>query len=92
MPINNSSAISRTDSAILRCANPNVEEAHISFRVHPAKGWLVNKFAEITDYVQGGNMVIFTRNGYDYMMTMSFDAYKRLNDSVISELNRADDR
>lgn len=36
-------------------------------------------------------MVIFTRNGYGYMMTMSFDAYKRLNGSVISELNKTDD-
>ncbi len=87
MPINNSSAISRTDSAILRCANPDVEEAHISFRAHPVKGWLVNKVAVIADYVQGGNTVIFTRNGYGCMVTMSFDTYKRLNASVINELN-----
>ena len=25
---------------------------------------LRNKFAEIADYVQGGNTIIFTRNGY----------------------------
>ena len=51
---------------------------------------LRNKFAEIADYVQGGNTVIFTRNGYGCMVTMSFDAYKHLNDPVIGELNRAD--
>ena len=52
----------------------------------------MNKVAVIADYVQGGNTVIFTRNGYGCIVTMSFDAYKRLNGSVISELNRADDR
>ena len=41
---------------------------------------LRNKFAEIADYVQGGRPVIFTRNGYGCMVTMSYDAYKRLND------------
>ena len=51
---------------------------------------LRNKFAEIADYVQAGNTVIFTRNGYGCMVTMSFDAYKHLNDPVIGELNRAD--
>ena len=51
---------------------------------------LRNKFAEIADYVQGGNTVIFTRNGYGCMVTMSFDAYKHLNNPVIGELNRAD--
>ena len=51
---------------------------------------LRNKFAEIADYVQGGNTVIFTRNGYGCMVTMSFDAYKHLNDPVIDELNRVD--
>ena len=48
------------------------------------------QFAEIADYVQGGRPVIFTRNGYGCMVTMSYDAYKRLNDPVISELNQAD--
>ena len=47
-------------------------------------------FAEIADYVQGGNTIIFTRNGYGCMVTMSFDAYKHLNDPVIGELNKAD--
>ena len=51
---------------------------------------LRNKFAEIADYVQGGNTIIFTRNGYGCMVTMSFDAYKHLSDPVIGELNRAD--
>ena len=41
---------------------------------------LRNKFAEIADYVQGGNTIIFTRNGYGCMVTMSFEAYKHLND------------
>ena len=44
---------------------------------------LRNKFAEIADYVQAGNTVIFTRNGYGCMVTMSFDAYKHLNDPVL---------
>ena len=52
---------------------------------------LRNKFAEIADYVQNGNTVIFTRNGYGCMVTMSFDAYKHLNDPVIAELNRDDE-
>ena len=51
---------------------------------------LRNKFAEIADYVQSGRPVIFTRNGYGCMVTMSYDAYKRLNNPVISELNQAD--
>ena len=51
---------------------------------------LRNKFAEIADYVQSGRPVIFTRNGYGCMVTMSFEAYKHLNDPLISELNRAD--
>ncbi len=51
---------------------------------------LRNKFAEIADYVRNGNTVIFTRNGYGCMVTMSFEAYKHLNDPVIAELNKAD--
>ena len=51
---------------------------------------LRNKFAEIADYVQGGNTVIFTRNGYGCMVTMSFETYKHLNDPVILELNQVD--
>ena len=51
---------------------------------------LRNKFAEIADYVQGGNTVIFTRNGYGCMVTMSFETYKHLNDPVIPELNQVD--
>ena len=46
---------------------------------------LRNKFTEIADYVQGGNTIIFTRNGYGCMVTMSFDAYKHLNDPANSE-------
>ena len=51
---------------------------------------LHNRFAEIADYVQGGHTVIFTRNGYGCMVTMSFETYKRLNNAVIDELNRVD--
>ena len=53
---------------------------------------LRNKFAEIADYVQGGNTVIFTRNGYGCMVTMSFDSYKHLNDPVLSELQQVDEK
>jgi len=52
---------------------------------------LRNKFAEIADYVQGGNTVIFTRNGYGCMVTMSFDSYKHLNDPVLTELREVDE-
>jgi len=52
---------------------------------------LRNKFAEIADYVQDGKTVIFTRNGYGCMVTMSFDSYKRMGDPVIGMLNRVDD-
>ena len=52
---------------------------------------LRNKFTEIADYVQDGNTIIFTRNGYGCMVTMSFDAYKHLNDPVIGELNIVDE-
>ena len=51
---------------------------------------LRNKFAEIADYVQDGNTVIFTRNGYGCMVTMSFDSYKHLGDPVLSELRKVD--
>ena len=53
---------------------------------------LRNKFAEIADYVQGGNTVIFTRNGYGCMVTMSFDSYKHLNDPVLAELQQVDEK
>lgn len=53
---------------------------------------LRNKFAEIADYVQSGNTVIFTRNGYGCMVTMSLETYKHLNDPVQSELQRIDAR
>ena len=52
---------------------------------------LRNKFAEIADYVQGGNTVIFTRNGYGCMVTMSFDSYMHLNDPVLTELRKVDE-
>ena len=51
---------------------------------------LRNKFAEIADYVQDGNTVIFTRNGYGCMVTMSFDSYKHLSDPVLAELHEVD--
>ena len=52
---------------------------------------LRNRFSEISDFVQGGKTVILTKNGYGYMVAMSFDAYKSWADPVVSELNRADD-
>ncbi len=51
---------------------------------------LRNKFAEIADYVQDGNAVIFTRNGYGCMVTISYDSFKRLGDPVLAELREAD--
>jgi len=51
---------------------------------------LRNKFAEIANYVQDGNTVIFTRNGYGCMVTMSFDSYKHMTDPVVRELNEVD--
>ena len=51
---------------------------------------LRNKSAEIADYGQGARPVSFTRNGYGCMVTRSYDAYKRLNDPVISGLKQAD--
>ena len=52
---------------------------------------LRNKFAEISDYVQSGHTVIFTKNGYGCMVTMSFDKFKVWSDPTIFELNRVDD-
>ena len=52
---------------------------------------LRNRFTEIADFVQGGKTVIFTKNGYGCMVTMSFDAYKAWSDPVVAELNHADD-
>lgn len=53
---------------------------------------LRNRFAEIADYVQDGNAVIFTRNGYGCMVTISYDVFKRMGDPVLSELREADRR
>ena len=52
---------------------------------------LRNKFAEIADSVQGGKTIVFTRNGYGCMVTMSYDTYKHLNDPVVAELNQVDE-
>ena len=52
---------------------------------------LRNRFSEISDFVQGGKTVILTKNGYGYMVAMSFEVYKSWADPVVSELNRADD-
>lgn len=52
---------------------------------------LRNRFAEVSDYVQSGKTIIFTKNGYGCMVTMSFDAYRSLSDPVLSELQRVDD-
>ena len=59
-------------------------------RIRPISD-LRNRFSEISDFVQGGKTVILTKNGYGYMVAMSFDAYKSWADPVVSELNRADD-
>lgn len=52
---------------------------------------LRNHFAEVADYVQGGNTVIFTRNGRGCMVTMSFDSWRNWADPVLAELRRADE-
>ena len=52
---------------------------------------LRNKFAEVSEYVQGGKTIIFTKNGYGCMVTMSFDSYKSISDPVLNELKRVDD-
>ena len=52
---------------------------------------LRNRFAEISDYVQNGHTVIFTKNGYGCMVTMSFDKFKTWSDTTLAELNRADE-
>ena len=45
---------------------------------------LRNRFAEVSDYVQSGKTIIFTKNGYGCMVTMSFDAYRALSDGILS--------
>lgn len=52
---------------------------------------LRNRFTEIADYVQSGKAVIFTKNGYGCMVTMSFDSFKAWSDPVIAELSNADE-
>lgn len=52
---------------------------------------LRNRFAEISDYVQNGKAVIFTKNGYGCMVTMSFDSFKAWSDPVLAGLNKADE-
>jgi len=51
---------------------------------------LRNKFSEVAELVQEGQPVIFTKNGYGYMVTMSYAAFKNLQDSVVVELNAVD--
>ena len=52
---------------------------------------LRNRFAEISECVQNGKTIIFTKNGYGCMVTMSFDSYKSLSDPVMNELRRVDE-
>lgn len=52
---------------------------------------LRNRFTEISDFVQNGNTVIFTKNGYGCMVTMSFDAYRAWTDPVLAELKKVDE-
>ena len=53
---------------------------------------LRNKFTEVAEYVQSGQPVIFTKNGYGYMVTMSYNSFKHLNDPVLAELNDVDEK
>lgn len=52
---------------------------------------LRNHFAEVADYVQAGNAVIFTKNGRGCMVTISFDSWKALADPILADLRRADE-
>ncbi len=52
---------------------------------------LRNRFAEVSDYVQNGKTIIFTKNGYGCMVTMSFDSYKSLSDPTLRELKIVDE-
>jgi len=49
---------------------------------------LRNKFSEVADLVQDGQPIIFTKNGYGYMVTMSYNAFKSIQDPVLAELKR----
>lgn len=53
---------------------------------------LRNKFSEVADLVQDGQPIIFTKNGYGYMVTMSYNAFKGIQDPVLAELKRADEK
>ena len=52
---------------------------------------LRNRFTEVSDYVQNGKTIIFTKNGYGCMVTMSFDSYKSLSDPTLRELRLVDE-
>ena len=52
---------------------------------------LRKKFSEVADLVQGGKPVIFTMNGYGYMVSISYDAFRKMQDPVLRELNRVDE-
>lgn len=44
---------------------------------------LRNHFAEVSDFVQSGKTIVFTKNGYGCMVAMSFDAFRNLSDPSI---------
>ena len=52
---------------------------------------LRNRFTEVSNYVQNGKTIIFTKNGYGCMVTMSFDSYKSLSDPTLRELRLVDE-
>ena len=52
---------------------------------------LRNRCTEVSDYVQSGKTIIFTKNGYGCMVTMSFDSYKSLSDPVLNKLRHIDE-
>ena len=52
---------------------------------------LRNRFTEVSDYVQNGKTIIFTKNGYGCMVAMSFDSYKSLSDPTLRELRLVDE-
>lgn len=51
---------------------------------------LRNHFADISQIVQNGKTIVFTKNGYGNMVAMSFDTYKAWSDPVLAELRRVD--
>lgn len=51
---------------------------------------LRNRFSEVSDAVRNGKTIIFTKNGYGCIVTMSFDAYKLFSNPMANELRHVD--